>query len=1015
MVAALILLISPAVVVPAAADSLERPDGVDRVGFETSMVLDSAGNPVIAYTDITNGDIKLLHCDDPNCSPGGDSITSPFPPGASRRFPVVTLDAAGNPVIAAKHANEVELVHCDDPNCSPGGDTTNSVLTGDAGSQIALAIDSSGNPVLAVGASAVVRDLYVIHCDDPNCAPGGDSKTTPDPNGVTFNIHQAAMVLDAVGNPVIAYGDLTNDDLRLLHCDDPNCTGVESPTTVDSAGNVGTSPSIQLDGSGNPVVAYRSSTSGLKILHCDDPNCVAGGESIVSPVFPTSGFGTSLQLDGSGHPVVAFRALDNGRSILAVLHCDDPNCTGTELVSYPGPSGSHGVSPSLQLDSDGFPVVSFQDIDQEDVMVLHCDDPRCRPQRTIYVDGSAVAGAQDGTAWADAYLTVQDGLAEAYSGDTVLVAQGTYLPHVSDRDVSFEIRSNVTVQGGYASGGGAGPDNELYETVLSGDLDGDDTATVATTEPSRSDNSYQVVDASGTTGVALSHLTIADGNANVTVPAIPVAGLNLEGADARIDHVTVRDNSGVRVGGVAISGTTDTVVSNSRITNNATGFLTSGGGLRLTGGADAAVINTIVDGNRAVATGGGIFISQSSPTFVNTLVVDNEAGGTGGGVQISGGSSDPLFVNPTVAGNQAGASSVGGAFRTTAGATVTIANGIVWANKAGTERSLSGSGYTVLHSDVEGGAPGAGNIDLDPNFVDPANGDYRFLGPVGSPVLDAGSNASVPADVYDVDASGTVTEPTPDLNLDPRIAGGTVDMGAYEGAFQPPTCGGEAITVDIGAGDSPTPGDDVILGTPGDDIIFGGAGNDKICGGDGDDLLVGQDGDDTIFGGDGNDSASGNAGDDVLVGENGSDRLFGGSGRDVVFGGPGGDAALGGGSGVDTVEGGLGDDVLSGGSDADTSVDGGAGDDAVNGGGGDDQVVRGGDGNDTVSGNGGDDVINGDGGDDEVRGGLGDDMVFGDGGDDFVAGNGGVDVCDGGTQIVADSAAANCETVLNVP
>jgi hypothetical protein len=43
-------------------------------------------------------------------------------------------------------------------------------------------------------------------------------------------------------------------------------------------------------------------------------------------------------------------------------------------------------------------------------------------------------------------------------------------------------------------------------------------------------------------------------------------------------------------------------------------------------------------------------------------------------------------------------------------------------------------------SNVEGGFPGAGNIDLDPLFLDAAGGDYRLL--PGSPCVDAGDPTS---------------------------------------------------------------------------------------------------------------------------------------------------------------------------------------------------------------------------------------------------------------------------------
>lgn len=86
-------------------------------------------------------------------------------------------------------------------------------------------------------------------------------------------------------------------------------------------------------------------------------------------------------------------------------------------------------------------------------------------------------------------------------------------------------------------------------------------------------------------------------------------------------------------------------------------------------------------------------------------------------------------------------------------------------------------------------------------------------------------------------------------------------------------CGGLAVTVDIGAGQTPTAGNDVILGTSGDDRIFAGRGDDVICG---------LGGNDRIFGGPGNDTVYGGPGNDRIVGGPGSDTVRGGPGRDRI-------------------------------------------------------------------------------------------------------------------------------------
>jgi hypothetical protein len=74
--------------------------------------------------------------------------------------------------------------------------------------------------------------------------------------------------------------------------------------------------------------------------------------------------------------------------------------------------------------------------------------------------------------------------------------------------------------------------------------------------------------------------------------------------------------------------------------------------------------------------------------------------------------------------------------------------------------------YNVSYSDIEGDEnwvpSGEGNIDIDPQFADPENGDYTLM--EGSPCIDAGT--------ADIDGDG----------MDDMIefVGLAPDMGAYE-------------------------------------------------------------------------------------------------------------------------------------------------------------------------------------------------------------------------------------------
>ena len=116
----------------------------------------------------------------------------------------------------------------------------------------------------------------------------------------------------------------------------------------------------------------------------------------------------------------------------------------------------------------------------------------------IYVDINATGPMHDGSSWCNAFTDLQEALDVADAGDDILVADGTYVPRatgLSDpRDATFQLVSGVVVRGGYAGCFALDPNDNnpaLYETILSGDLDGDDGPDFTGYD----DNTYHVVTA----------------------------------------------------------------------------------------------------------------------------------------------------------------------------------------------------------------------------------------------------------------------------------------------------------------------------------------------------------------------------------------------------------------------------------------------------------------------------------------------------------------------------------------
>ena len=384
-----------------------------------------------------------------------------------------------------------------------------------------------------------------------------------------------------------------------------------------------------------------------------------------------------------------------------------------------------------------------------------------------HVDADAPGPIHNGSSWATAFLTLQDALAVAAEGDEILVAEGVYkadqggVVTPGDREASFVLKEGLVVRGGFAGYGQPDPDARdivAHETILSGDLNANDLWGILF----RDDNSYHVVTGPASEPPALlDGFTVTAGQADGPYPHHYGGGLYNPGGKLDIVNATFRGNTAVWGGGI------------------------------MNLGAPIRMVNTQIIGNRAIMLGGGLHNYEGDATLHNCRVVGNSAAyaDTVGGAAIYNLNGTLTILSSTVADNMA---PIGRAISSynwgpPAGTEIEIANSIlfnggdeVWSNNLGA--------VEITYSDVQGGWTGTGNIGTDPQFVSPGgrsiegewiDGDYRLL--AGSLAIDAGSNAALPADIFDLDADGNTAEPIPfDLDNEARIQGTSVDIGAYE-------------------------------------------------------------------------------------------------------------------------------------------------------------------------------------------------------------------------------------------
>ena len=194
-----------------------------------------------------------------------------------------------------------------------------------------------------------------------------------------------SITIGADGLGLVSYTDWTNGDLKVLHCGNAACNSGNISATVDSVGNVGQNTSITIGAGGLGLISYYDvSNHDLKVLHCGNADCSSGN---ISTTVDTGGAGgdvgyfTSVTIGADGLGLIGYFDATNGD--LKVLHCGNVACSSSNISTTVDSAGDVGGFTSITIGADGLGLISYFDATNQDLKVFRCSNLTCTPYTRV--------------------------------------------------------------------------------------------------------------------------------------------------------------------------------------------------------------------------------------------------------------------------------------------------------------------------------------------------------------------------------------------------------------------------------------------------------------------------------------------------------------------------------------------------------------------------------------------------------------------------------------------------------
>jgi hypothetical protein len=356
-------------------------DSDGDVGQCASVAVGTDGLPVISYHDATNGDLKVAHCGNADCS-AGNTITTVDSTDWVGTYTSVTVGADGLPLISYYDDSNYDLkvAHCGNADCSAGNTITTVDSTDQVGQFTSVTVGADGLPVISYYDGNGY--LKVLWCSEADCSDTAHNVITLVDS--TYYVGQfTSVTVGSDGKPLISYKDVANGDLKVAHCSTAACTAATITKVDGDTTNVGSYTSVTVGADGLPLISYYDDTNkDLKIVHCSKADCSDTLNNVITTVdgaSPVTDVGqyTSVTVGADGLAVISY--FDYTNWDLKVAHCGNATCSASTTTKVDGDTTNVGVLTSVTVGADGLPIIGYYDYTNFDLKVAHCSNRLCVP------------------------------------------------------------------------------------------------------------------------------------------------------------------------------------------------------------------------------------------------------------------------------------------------------------------------------------------------------------------------------------------------------------------------------------------------------------------------------------------------------------------------------------------------------------------------------------------------------------------------------------------------------------